>query len=81
MKEFMRSSPDLIDNDEEYSYHLVGVLVHSGTVDAGHYYSFIKERNTEKWYRFDDRVIVDFDPAKLPLETFGGDNSDPHPPR
>ena len=28
-----------------YEYDLVGVLVHSGTADAGHYYSFIKDRN------------------------------------
>ena len=27
-------------------YHLVGVIVHSGQANAGHYYSFIKDR----WY-------------------------------
>ncbi len=27
-----------------YQYHLVGVIVHTGTAQAGHYYSFIKER-------------------------------------
>jgi hypothetical protein len=75
----MKTSQELVEDIDEYCYHLVGVVVHSGTVDAGHYYSFIKERNSEKWYRFDDRVIVDFDPVKLPLETFGGDNNDPHP--
>lgn len=28
-----------------YQYELVGVLVHSGHADSGHYYSFIKERH------------------------------------
>jgi len=31
-------------DDSYYEYELVGVLVHSGSADAGHYYSFIKER-------------------------------------
>ena len=30
----------------EYLYALVGVLVHSGSANAGHYYSYIKERKT-----------------------------------
>ena len=29
---------------EYYSYQLVGVVVHTGTLESGHYYSFIKER-------------------------------------
>ncbi|PRP87509.1 ubiquitin domain-containing protein [Planoprotostelium fungivorum] len=31
-----------------YQYELVGVVVHSGTADFGHYYSFIKERGKER---------------------------------
>ena len=31
-----------------YQYELVGVLVHTGTAQAGHYYSFIRERSGEK---------------------------------
>jgi hypothetical protein len=27
---------------EEYQYRLVGVLVHTGMADAGHYYSYMK---------------------------------------
>ncbi len=34
-------------DSEAYEYDLVGVLVHTGTADSGHYYSFIKERNTK----------------------------------
>ena len=30
-------------------------MIHSGFADAGHYYSFIKEK--EKWYEFNDDYI------------------------
>ncbi|XP_057829363.2 uncharacterized protein LOC131040449 isoform X2 [Cryptomeria japonica] len=40
------SQGDLSDlrSDSYYQYDLVGVVVHSGTAFAGHYYSYIKER-------------------------------------
>ena len=31
-------------NMNEINYELVGVVVHSGQANAGHYYSFIKDR-------------------------------------
>lgn len=32
-------------------YELVGVVVHTGTADGGHYYSFIRERTQpDKWW-------------------------------
>ena len=33
-----------ISDESYYEYELVGVVVHSGMAEAGHYYSFIKER-------------------------------------
>ena len=39
-----------------YDYDLVGVLVHKGTVDSGHYYSYIKVRAvrvcSDRWCKF-----------------------------
>jgi len=32
------------DDDENYEYELIGVTVHTGTADGGHYYSFIRDR-------------------------------------
>ena len=29
-------------NRQQYQYHLKGIVVHSGTAFAGHYYSYIK---------------------------------------
>ena len=53
-------------------YDLSGVVVHSGTAFAGHYYSFAKERETGKWYHFDDDCVVPWDVADIDQECFGG---------
>ena len=62
---------------EYYQYELVGIVVHSGTADSGHYYSYIKEQEhfehqKEKWYEFNDTLVRDFDKADIPNECFGG---------
>jgi ubiquitin C-terminal hydrolase len=70
-----------------YDYELAGVVVHVGSSDAGHYYSFIKERPASlppgrvrdatvgnKWYEFNDSYVTEFDPAKIPLECYGGED-------
>lgn len=43
---------------ESYEYDLIGVTVHTGTADGGHYYSFIRDivnphayRNNKWWGR------------------------------
>ena len=64
--------------DEDYEYELVGVLVHAGVAQGGHYYSYIKDRskkesdNGELWYRFDDEDVTSFDPKNIETECFGG---------
>jgi hypothetical protein len=68
-----RSTRELICFD----FELVGVLIHSGTTESGHYYSFIKDRNgsnsSQQWYRFDDGNITPFEAAnQMPVEAFGG---------
>ncbi len=46
--------------DEDYEYRLTGVLVHAGVAQGGHYYSFVKDRISAKWYRFDDEDVTPF---------------------
>jgi hypothetical protein len=64
--------------DEDYEYNLVGVLVHAGVAQGGHYYSYIKDHSlseneaADKWYRFDDKDVLPFDPANIEPECFGG---------
>lgn len=61
-------------NSDEYLYQLVGVLVHSGSANSGHYYSYIKERSSGqpgRWLEFNDRIVKEFDFANLAKECFG----------
>eukprot|EP01122_Echinamoeba_exundans_P011309 TRINITY_DN4451_c0_g2_i1.p1 TRINITY_DN4451_c0_g2~~TRINITY_DN4451_c0_g2_i1.p1 ORF type:complete len:2854 (+),score=629.03 TRINITY_DN4451_c0_g2_i1:307-8868(+) len=57
-----------------YDYELTGIIVHSGTVDSGHYYSYIKDRLSpdNKWYLFNDADVEPWDPANMPSQCFGG---------
>jgi ubiquitin C-terminal hydrolase len=43
---------------EDYSYDLQGIIVHMGTAQAGHYYSFIKDG--KRWLEFNDSTIKGF---------------------
>ena len=58
---------------EYYNYHLVGVLVHHGSADSGHYYSFIKHRKNEQWFEFNDGVVRQFNEQNIPAQCFGGE--------
>lgn len=35
-------------------YELYSVLIHSGGAMGGHYYAFIRNFETGKWYKFND---------------------------
>ena len=72
-----------------YIYKLVGVVVHHGNAEAGHYYSYINVMrheweenenylNTEKdrWVEFNDSTVREFDFSKLEAECFGGVEED-----
>ena len=60
-------------NDEKMNYELTGILIHSGaSIQSGHYYSFIKDQETNKWYKFNDSQISEYDINKdLEKECFG----------
>lgn len=59
-------------------FDLVGVLVHAGTCENGHYYSYIRQRpdlvgsSKPSWVEFDDSNVVPFDPEDIPSKAFGG---------
>lgn len=58
----------------EYSdceYELKGIVIHSGTAAAGHYYSIIKVADNT-WYKFDDSRVSVFNISELAEEAYGG---------
>ena len=58
-------------------FQLTGVIVHSGTADSGHYYSFIRQRPSiksvqEAWVQFNDQDVGVFDHNQMRDNCFGG---------
>ncbi|PKS12676.1 hypothetical protein jhhlp_000884 [Lomentospora prolificans] len=68
------SDPDTPGRED--IFELVGILVHSGTAESGHYYSYIRERpsssNGETWVEFNDDLVSPWDPETMETSTFGG---------
>ena len=56
------------EKDDCYEYKLVGVNVHSGTANAGHYWSYIntnrggdeQEDKVDSWMEFNDSRVTDW---------------------
>ncbi|KAF2816307.1 cysteine proteinase [Mytilinidion resinicola] len=61
------------DRSEPYIYHLHGVLVHSGDLNAGHYYAFLKPEKNGHFYKFDDDRVTRATQREALEENFGGD--------
>jgi ubiquitin C-terminal hydrolase len=71
-----------VESSPDSEFELVGVLVHTGTADSGHYYSYIKERAADdpaqidgkgaKWHLFNDIHVEPFDSQELGTASFGG---------
>ena len=88
------SAPDE-DFLEPTLYRLVGVVVHSGTAFAGHYYSYIRERARppgapaeggdsdlgSRWHVYDDTRVEPYDVASLEADTRSGANTPSTCPR
>ncbi|CRL25236.1 Peptidase C19, ubiquitin carboxyl-terminal hydrolase 2 [Penicillium camemberti] len=57
-------------------FELVGVLVHTGTAESGHYYSYTLERPSSggeaNWVEFNDSDVSKFDPSTIASQCFGG---------
>ena len=73
--------------EKKIEYRLAGVVVHSGTAFAGHYYSYIRERAPppgiavdlgdepdvgRRWHAFDDQRVEPYDVSNLEADAFGG---------
>lgn len=61
------------DRSEPWVYHLHGVLVHSGDLNAGHYYAFLKPTKEGQFFKFDDDRVIRATQREAMEENFGGD--------
>ncbi|KAF1969777.1 cysteine proteinase [Bimuria novae-zelandiae CBS 107.79] len=61
------------DRSEPWIYHLHGVLVHSGDLNAGHYYAFLKPEKEGPFFKFDDDRVTRATNREALEENFGGD--------
>lgn len=72
---------------ECYEYKLVGVIIHVGTADAGHYYSLINterfqkeneadeewlDTSKDRWMEFNDSRVSDYNFEELKGDCYGG---------
>jgi len=87
--EIDKDTKKIIKENEYYEYKLVGIVVHSGNAQGGHYYSFINinrspeyfeeprfsKPENDQWLEFNDRIVREFDFKKVPTECFGGEPS------
>ncbi|ODA78381.1 hypothetical protein RJ55_05762 [Drechmeria coniospora] len=64
---------DDADRSEPWVYQLHGVLVHSGDLNAGHYYAFIKPEKDGWFYKYDDDKVTRATMREVMEENFGGE--------
>ena len=71
---------------DDYRYALKGVVVHTGAIDAGHYYAFIRVRSPLsstsgsedgdwEWMEFNDTAVSPFSMDSIPAQCFGGSST------
>lgn len=61
----------LVEEKGEWVYQLYAVLVHSGAISGGHYYVYIRDTSTNKWWNFNDSSVTEVS-EKTVLEAQGG---------
>jgi len=60
------------ESDDGYLFSLIGVIVHSGNPIGGHYYSYLKTKNSDQWYLFNDSSVTVSDFEKAVFSNYGG---------
>ena len=59
--------PLKLDDNVSFSkeFSLVATINHSGSLNAGHYWAFIKDNIYKSWFKCDDRSILKVKPSTL----------------
>ena len=66
------SFPETLIMSEGLQYVLHSVLVHSGNVNAGHYYAYVRPDGRTDWFKFDDTEVRKVDSFTAIQNNFGG---------
>ena len=56
---------------KQYEYTLIGVVMHEGTADAGHYWAFVRTE-ADAWFRCDDALVEAAELTRVLEEGRGG---------
>lgn len=74
--EFFDAAPYLSedgDRSQSWTYQLHSVLVHSGDLNAGHYYAFLKPTKDGWFYRYDDDKVTKATMREVLEDNCGGE--------
>lgn len=63
---------------EDWKYNLHGVLVHSGDLHGGHYFTLIKPEKDSDWFKFDDDRVTRVLEREVLEDNFGGEYPNGH---
>ena len=64
----------VLNSDGEYIYRLFSILVHKGSANTGHYYSYISPKLDGEWYLFNDDSVEKSLSSQALQGNFGGEN-------
>ena len=67
VKDHILTVPLKLDDNVSFSkeFSLVATINHSGSLNAGHYWAFIKDNISKSWFKCDDRSILKVKPSTL----------------
>ncbi|XP_058066376.1 ubiquitin carboxyl-terminal hydrolase 47 [Anopheles bellator] len=54
-----------------YKYELFAIMIHSGSASGGHYYVFVKDFKTGRWFSFNDQTVQPITQEEI-HKSFGG---------
>ncbi|KFB43249.1 AGAP007106-PA-like protein [Anopheles sinensis] len=54
-----------------YKYELFAIMIHSGSASGGHYYAYIKDFKSSRWYSFNDQTVQPITQEDI-HKSFGG---------
>jgi ubiquitin carboxyl-terminal hydrolase 25/28 len=60
---------------KKHKYLLHSILIHEGAADTGHYYAYIYNPYTSKWYKFNDIHVTEVLEDKVMKDAYGDGKS------